>query len=185
MFGSHLNPNATKVTGRTTKARSNGGRMLIRSPSNFVNVPEIIEMRLTRGAGRRIPARRVGKLLVIRRGDVRTCGIHGIFDFGRDRNPLIAVRQRIQIVVLRHSGAIAVRCAILSYVTRAKLSGHNFQVPLTCGGRSASSASTCAGGREFPLGNRIALPRRLWGSRRGPAEMKKARLRSRIDVDAK
>ena len=72
----------------------------------------------SRGAGLRIPTRRVGSLFEMRTDDPGLAEILRITDLGYEREPLIAVRRRHQMIVLGEICVRAIGDAVLAGISR-------------------------------------------------------------------
>src|SRR5207247_10824237 len=91
----------------------------------------------SRGAGFRIPTRRVGSLFEMGADDPGLAEILRIADLGYEREPLIAVWRRHQMIVLGEVCVRAVGNAVLAGISRPQLSGDDLQItfsrlPTTC-----------------------------------------------------
>src|SRR5581483_3599497 len=95
------------------------------------------------GTGGRIPSVRVGKLLEIGGGEIRARKVDGIFDLRCDRQPLITVGHRVDVVVLRDCRFSAVGRAVLTHVAGAKICRYDFKI--------AHANLTARAGCKFPL----------------------------------
>src|SRR5262245_31380509 len=115
----------------------------------------LVSTLLSSGTGCWIPARRVTKLLEVRGGDVGPAEIQGILDFGGNSQPMIAVRQRIEVVVLGHDGLTAVWRAVFPHVPSAQIGRYDFQI--------AAAHCTASSSSVLPLGDRTTLPAGLSG----------------------
>src|SRR5206468_12210620 len=91
-----------------------------RAPTALAQASIVLSRRfdeeLSRRAGGGIPPRRVGKLLEVRCRQVRSSEVLRILDSCGHREPLIAVRHRVDVVVLGHHRLAAVRGAVLAHV---------------------------------------------------------------------
>ena len=104
----------------------------------------------SRGAGFRIPTRRVGSLFEMGADDPGLAEILRIADLGYEREPLIAVRPRHQMIVLGEVRVRAVGNAVLAGISRPQLSGDDLQIPF--------SRFPATGNGKLPLSRGITLP---------------------------
>src|SRR5438874_4003609 len=142
-----------------------------------------IGIRSGRAAGRRMPARPIGKLLEVRAREEARRQVLRILHDRRDDEPEVAVVFRAEDVeVLGEHGVRAERNAVLAQVAGADARGDDSQRAAWLRRRTAEHAGAAA---ELPRRHRFALPRRrrLAAVGGGRAESEDARLRAGLRLD--